>query len=207
MNSKKMVHDRILVSALFSAALLLAGAAQGAEYKVDPSHSNIGFTIRHIVSNVSGEFREAEGAFSFDPAKPETAKLSAKVKVASVNTNNEKRDGHLKSEEFFDAAKHPEMTFVAKKLSKAGGAYKLAGDLTIRGVTKPVTFDVDFLGEATDPWGMERAGFTAKTKINRKDFGVNWNKALDKGGFVLGDDVTISLNIEATRNAPKTAKQ
>ena len=180
-----------------TAFLIALPMAQAKEYKVDPSHSNIGFTIRHLVSKVSGEFKDVEATLQFDVAKPSDAKLTASVKAGSINTNNEKRDNHLKSADFFDVEKFPALTFESKKISAAGrGKYKMTGDLTIHGTTKPVTFDVEYLGEANDPWGMTRAGFTGSTKVNRKDFGMSWNKALDQGGVLLGEEVTINLNIE-----------
>jgi polyisoprenoid-binding protein YceI len=180
------------------AAATSVSMAQAAHYEIDGSHSHVGFKVRHLVSKLPGEFKEFEGTFDFDDKKPEDSKVVFKVKTASVYTNNEKRDDHLKGEDFFDVSKYPEMKFESATVTKAGkDKYKLKGNLTIRGVTKPVTFDVVYSGTAKDPWGNQRAGFTATTKINRKDFGLVWNKALDQGGLMIGDDVEITLEIEA----------
>ncbi len=189
--------SRLASLALFSFVFAVSSAfAQ--EFEVDASHSNVGFAVRHFVSRVSGEFRDFNGKFEFDAKKPETAKGSFTVAVSSVNTNNEKRDGHLKSEDFFHAEKHPAFTFVSKSFRKAGkNKFKMAGDLTLRGVTKPVTFDVEYFGSAKDFENNDRLGFAAKTKINRKDYGINWSKTLDNGGVVVGDEVEINLQIEA----------
>jgi polyisoprenoid-binding protein YceI len=198
-----MKLNHVVLSALFVSFISQASFAK--EYKIDATHSNVGFVAQHLVSKVNGEFKEFEGTVDFDAKKPENTKVKASAKTASVTTNVEKRDSHLKSPDFFDSKKFPTMTFVSTKVSEDGSKkYKMTGDLTIKGVTKSVTFDVDFLGEMDDPWGGHRAGFTATGKINRKDFGINWNKALDKGGFVLADDVTINLNVEAAAdNAEK----
>jgi len=167
------------------------------DYEVDASHSTVGFVVRHIVSKVNGSFKKFEGRFSFDPSNPAASKLTAEVAVASVDTNEPKRDIHLRGEDFFNAEKFPKFTFVSKKFTPAGDKkFKMSGDLTLRGVTKPVIFDVDFFGEGEDPWGGHRIGFEATTQVNRKDYGISWNKALDKGGFVVGDEVTINVNVE-----------
>lgn len=184
---------------LFIAGLLfIAQIASAKEFSADAAHSNVGFTIRHLVSKVNGEFKDFEAHFSFDSAKPTDSKLKATIKAASINTNNEKRDAHLKSGDFFEVEKFPTLSFESKKVTAAGkDKFNMTGDLMIHGITKPVTFNVEYLGESPDPWGGTRAGFTATAQINRKDFGVSWNKNLDKGGLVLGDDVTININIEA----------
>ena len=177
------------------------------EFKVDKAHSSVQFTIRHLVSHVSGQFKDFEGTVSFNSSQPKNSKVSAKVKVASIDTNDKKRDDHLKSDDFFSAKKFPEMTFVSTGVtSEDDKKYKMMGNLTLHGVTKPVVFDVEYLGEATDPWGGHRAGFTGTAKINRKDFGMNWNKVLDQGGMILGDDVTILLNMEALQVEPVKQK-
>jgi len=188
---------------LFPVALLAVSAsAFGADYVVDNSHSHVGFTVRHIVSKVLGEFKDYEGSFVFDEKKPETSKVDFTIKTASINTNNEKRDEHLRSGDFFDAEKHPTLTFKNGKLTKAGkDKFKLAGDLTMRGVTKPVTFDVEYLGGGKDPWGNQKVGFSAKTKVKRTDYGMSFNKTLETGGVLVGEDVEIQLEIEA--NAKK----
>jgi polyisoprenoid-binding protein YceI len=192
-----------IASTTLGASLLVGSVSFGAEYKIDSSHSNIEFVTRHFVSKVKGQFTDFNGELSFDPKKPTDSKVNAVVKVTSVNTSNQKRDAHLQSDDFFAAQKYPTFTFVSKKITadgkdaKGNAKYKMMGDLTMRGVTKPVTFDVEYLGEAKGMDGKPMVAFTASSKISRKDFGINWNKALDNGGFVLSDDVEINLNIEA----------
>jgi polyisoprenoid-binding protein YceI len=146
---------------------------------------------------------------SFDPDYPEKAKVNAIAKVESIDTNEKKRDDHLRNEDFFDAKKHPTLSFVSKEVKPDGDKkYKVLGDLTMHGVTKPVTFDVEYLGETDDSWGNHRAGFIATTTVNRKDYGISWNKTADKGGFVLGDDVAINLNLEMVeKKAEKPAEK
>ncbi len=188
-------------------ALSVCQVSFASEYKIDSSHSNVGFIARHLVSKVNGEFKEFDGTFSFDANKPEDSKVTAKVTVASINTNEKKRDQHLLSDDFFSQKKFPTVTFVSTQVIPNGDKkYKMNGNLTMHGNTKPVTFDVEFLGETDDPWGGHRAGFSATTQINRKDFGINWNKALDKGGFVLGDEVVINLNVEALQQTAEMLK-
>jgi polyisoprenoid-binding protein YceI len=182
----------------------LAAPAFATEYKVDPSHSHVGFTVSHLVSKVKGEFKDFDGSFNFDAKKPVTSGGKFVVKAASISTNNEKRDAHLKSPDFLDAQKYPELTLANIKIKAAGkDKYKMTGDLTIHGVTKPVTFDLEYNGEAKDPWGNMRAGFSANGKINRKDYGLTWNKALETGGLLVGNDVAIELQVEAIQEQPK----
>jgi polyisoprenoid-binding protein YceI len=178
-------------------ALFIVSAAQAADYDVDASHSNVDFKIRHMMSKVNGNFGKFTGTFSFDAKKPEAAKGVFTVEAASINTNNEKRDGHLKGDDFFNVGKFPTLTFNTTGFKKAGKGFAMSGDLTMLGVTKPVTFNVEYLGAGKDPWGNSKAGFSATGKINRKDFGMVWNKALDAGGVLLGEEVEITLNIEA----------
>lgn len=174
--------------------------AQTATYKVDPSHSIVGFEIRHMFTKMRGHFREFEGTFKWDEKKQEGSEATFKIKAASIDTANAKRDEHLRGPDFFEVAKNPEITFKSKTVTKQGtGKFKLSGDMTMHGVTKPVTFDVEFLGAGNDPWGNNVASFSAKTTIARKDFNMSWNKALDKGGVVLGEDVTLMLEIEAAK--------
>jgi polyisoprenoid-binding protein YceI len=150
-----------------------------------------------MMSKVNGNFGKFTGTFSFDAKKPEAAKGVFTVEAASINTNNEKRDGHLKGDDFFNVGKFPTLTFNTTGFKKAGKGFAMSGDLTMLGVTKPVTFNVEYLGAGKDPWGNSKAGFSATGKINRKDFGMVWNKALDAGGVLLGEEVEITLNIEA----------
>lgn len=179
--------------------LSFASAVQAAPttYAIDNGHSNVGFTVRHIFSKVPGSFTKFSGAIVYDPAKPAESSVKAEIDASSVNTRHEKRDAHLKTEDFFFVEKYPTLTFESTKVTPAGeGKLKVDGNLTMRGVTKPVTLDVTVLGtNQSDRGGI--AGFEAVTKVNRKDFGINWNRALDQGGMVLGDDVEIRLDVEA----------
>ncbi len=192
------VTERAFVLFGLVMSMTLVQSVHAKEYKVDSSHSSVSFMVRHLVSKVVGNFKEFDGSLSFDPKKPEDTKVNASVQTSSINTENKKRDDHLQSDDFFSAKKFPKLTFVSSKITPTEkNKYQMVGDLTIRGVKKPVTFDVEYLGEAKDPWGGTRAGFTATTKINRKDFGMVWNKALDNGGVVLSDEVEINVNFEA----------
>ncbi len=175
-----------------------AGRAAAATYVLDKSHCNIGFSVKHLViSNVKGKFDDFEGSFDFDEAKKGLNSAQAAIKTASINSGDPKRDDHLRSPDFFDAEKFPEITFALKNSrSLGGGKMQVTGDLTIRGVTKAVTLTGEFLGTANDPWGNKRAGFTAEGEIIRADYGMVWNKQLDGGGLVVGDKVKLQLEIE-----------
>ncbi|MBI5178571.1 MAG: polyisoprenoid-binding protein [Nitrospinae bacterium] len=171
-----------------------------AQYAVDKAHSNVGFSVKHmVISNVKGNFGDFAGTFSFDEKSKALTAANAVIKVASVNTNEPKRDDHLRSPDFFDAQKFPEMSFVMKKAAATGDKLRVTGDLTIRGVTKEVTLEGEFLGAVKDPWGNQRAGFTASGTINRNDFGVSFNKVLETGGLVVGNEVKLSLEIEGVQ--------
>jgi polyisoprenoid-binding protein YceI len=191
-----------------SAALVLASvASHAADYTVDPAHSSVNFTIRHLVSKVTGSFNEFSGEFSYDEKKPESSKGMMTIQTKSINTNNAKRDDHLRSADFFDAEKNPTITFKSTKVTPSGkGKFKLLGDMTMHGVTKPVTWDVEYMGTAKDPQGTTRAGFSAHTKIARKDFGIVWNKTLDSGGVMLGEDVELNVQIEAPQKGTEAKK-
>jgi len=188
-----------------SACLLgLSFALSAQQWRIDTAHSAAQFSIRHMmVSTVRGQFGKLTGAVQWDPAKPAAASVEAQVEVASIDTREPKRDAHLRSPDFFDADKYPTMSFKSTSLTPAGpGRWKLAGELGIRGVVRPVVFDVEGPGEAVKgPDGNLRVGATATTRINRKDFGMTWNRALDAGGFVLGEEVTITVDVELVRGA------
>lgn len=181
--------------------LLTVSPVFAANYKIDPDHTTVGFRIRHLaISTVPGRFTNFEGTFSFDPASIANSKAEAAIKVGSVNTEKTKRDDHLRSPDFFDAQKFPQMNFKTNKISPVSAdEFDAIGDLTIKDITKPVTLRVKYEGAAKDPWGNERAGFSASTKINRKDFGLTWNKALETGGLLVGDDVDINLEVEGIK--------
>jgi len=185
------------------AALLIAvsvSSAQAAKYVIDKEHSSISFKVRHLASRVPGSFTDFSGTFEFDEKNPKKASAEAVIQVDSINTRNAKRDGHLKSADFFDAAKYPTATFKATKLAAEGeGKWKLTGMLNLHGVEKPVTLDVEYAGEAKSPQGKTLAGFSAKGTINRKDFGIVYNSTLETGGLMLGEDVDLDIEIEAIK--------
>ena len=172
-----------------------------ANYKIDSAHTQIMFKVRHMgIGSVNGVFKNFEGTFEYDPDKVAASKASAKIKAASIDTQNEKRDTHLRDAEFLDVKKSEEMSFVSKSVKNVNGKnFIVEGDLTIRGVTKPVELAVEFGGAAKDPWGNERAAFSASTSINRKDFGLVWNKLLETGGLVVGEDVKITIEVEGIK--------
>lgn len=173
-----------------------------AAYNVDPDHTTITFKIRHLFSYVRGTFNQFEGKVIYDPDKPETWKAAAAIQAASIDTRVASRDKHLRSKDFFDAEKFPTLNFESNKVTDvADGKAKLHGGLTIHGVTKEVVFDLEIHGAGKDPWGNVRAGFTATTKINRKDFGLNWNEVVESGQVLVGEEVEITLEVEAIQEA------
>jgi polyisoprenoid-binding protein YceI len=181
-------------------ALLAAvpAAAQGT-YSIDTAHSNVGFKIRHLVARVSGEFTEFDGTIVTDFRNLDASSVEFTITTASIDTDNEKRDGHLRSADFFDAENYPEITFKSSKITKKDDdTYVVAGILNIRGVAQPVILNVDYLGEM-QAMGGTRAGYEVSTTINRQDFGVSWNRTLDQGGVVLGDEVEVTINLEVVK--------
>jgi polyisoprenoid-binding protein YceI len=179
-----------------------AMAAQN--WNFDNVHSSIEFTVRHLlVSKVRGRFTRWSGAFQYDEKNPTVSSVDVQIDVASVDTHEPQRDAHLRSGDFFEVEKHPQITFKSTGVeAKSAGALALRGDLTIRGVTRPVVLDVELGGHVKDPWGNDRVGFSATTSIDRKDFGITFNQALDVGGLALGEKVDIAIEIEATRAVP-----
>lgn len=175
-------------------SLLTAGALYAGTYNVDRSHSNVGFKVKHLmISNVTGNFDKFTGVIEFDEKSNTVTALSGKIEANSINTENEKRDKHLRSPDFFDAAKYPNVTFKLDTI-KDDKAY---GTLTMRGVSKTVILDFEFNGSVKDPWGNQRIGLELEGKINRKDYGLNWNKALEAGGVVVGDKIKLLIELEA----------
>lgn len=171
-------------------------------YAIDSAHSKIGFEVPHLViATVEGRFTQFDGSITIDP-KIEKSKANLNVDVASVDTDNKDRDTHLKSPDFFDAAKNPKMTFVAKKVIGTADNLKLVGDLTLKGKTKEVTLDVKYLGDVNDPFGNHKIAFTATGKINRQDYGLTWSKAVEAGP-VVGDEVTLTIRVEANKPIDK----
>ena len=167
-------------------------------WALDPSHTSAKFSARHLmVSNVHGYFEKVSGTVDFNEAEPEKTVVDVKIEAASVNTKDEKRDGHLKAPDFFDVEKFPIIEYKSTKVERTGeSTAKLIGDLTIKGITKPVTLDVEFLGKAKTPWGTWSAGFIATGKINREDWGLSWNVPLESGGWLVGKDIKIEIDAE-----------
>jgi polyisoprenoid-binding protein YceI len=167
-------------------------------FAIDKSHSEVVFQVRHLVTRVRGRFTSFEGTIAFDQADPSRSTVDVTIQAASIDTAEPARDTHLRSADFFSAEEFPALTFRSTGITKTGqDSYDVAGDLTIHGVTRPVNLAASYLGAAKDPWGKDRIGFEAETKINRKDFGLNWNAALETGGFLVGDEVKISLQVQA----------
>jgi polyisoprenoid-binding protein YceI len=190
---------RIITAISTIIALALPGLAAASSWTIDQDHSNVGFKVKHLmVSNVKGEFRSFNGTLEIDDKDVTKSKVSVNIETPSITTGVTKRDDHLKSHDFFDVTKYPAMTFVSKKVKKAGNdKLKVYGDLTLHGVTREVVLDVEGPTKAyKDPWGNIKRGASASTKINRKDFGLTWNAAIESGGVVVGDEVTISLEVE-----------
>ncbi len=178
----------------------LSAQAEMARYDVDLDHSIVEFKVAHmVVSKTTGHFKDYTGFIEMDPEAGTVKALEATIKTASINTNHEKRDAHLRDADFFEVTKYPIMTYKMKSYKKTGDGYTAVGDLTLHGVTKEITLVGNFNGVTKDPWGNIRAGFNAEGKINRKDFGMVWNRTLDTGGLVVGDEVFIKLDIECIK--------
>ena len=172
-------------------------------FVVDPTHSRVGFVARHaMVSKVRGSFNEFEGSGYFDAADPMRSSLVVSIKAASIDTRSPDRDAHLRSNDFFDMEKYPEIRFVSTSVEKVDPTdYLITGDLTIKGATRPVTFQVAYHGDAVDPYGNRRIGLEGKATVNRKDWGVNWNAALEAGGVLVSENVTIDFEVSAIQVA------
>ena len=197
----------IVLLASFFILLGLAPLSYAANYKIDADHSAVTFKIKHLFSKVQGNFNKFEGTFDYEAGKPETWKTQAVIDATSIDTNVEKRDHHLQSKDFFDVENFPQITF------KSTGAHdvtettaKLDGLLNMHGVEKPVTLDLEILGVANDPWGNTRAAFTATTRVNRKDFGLSWNQALETGQLLVGEEVEITLEVEGIKQEEPAAE-
>ncbi|MBU1920266.1 YceI family protein [bacterium] len=189
---------RTILLTIFTALFAFGTTASASNWAIDKVHSNVGFDAKHLViSTVEGEFADYDATISFEPSDLSTLNVNFTVQIGSINTDNEKRDGHLKSADFFDVETYPTMTFKSTGVKvTAPGEAELTGDLTIRGVTKPVTFAVDGFNQPIEFMGTTKTGGTAKATINRQDFGVSWNKSLDAGGVLVSDDVNIVLELE-----------
>ena len=189
----------LIVVTVFSGQITLADT-----YDIDSSHSSVGFKIKHLaISNVKGSFTSFEGAFEFVPGQPEQWNVEVSIDMKSVDTGDEDRDDHLRADDFFDVEKFPTMVFkstgVKMEDDDDDDEFELMGTLTMHGVTLPVTLELEYNGSITDPWGSERAGFSATGKINRKDWGLSYGKVMEGGGLMIGNDVKISLEIEGVK--------
>jgi len=188
------------VWALAAAASLAATAvsAEPLKLSIDAQHSSVGFRVRHLFTKVAGQFRAFEGTIDLDKENLAASRVVVTVQVESIDTNVEARDKDLRSARFFDVARHPTLTFTSTGITDvAGGKGRIKGTLTMHGVSREVVLDAEFLGAGKDPWGNERYGFHAETRVNRKDFGMAWNEVVEAGGVLVGDEVEITLDVEA----------
>lgn len=195
-----------------AAILTLATAAIPAQaavevYTIDKGHSEVSFQIRHLVTQMRGKFNDYKGTINLDPANLERSSVELTIDANSIDTDLEDRDKHLRGEDFFWTEKHPQITFKSKSIKKVDqDTYDVTGTLTMRGVAKEITLPVTYLGSVKDPWGNEKAGFETAVTLNRKDYGISWNAALDNGGLVLSDEVRISINLETQKKKAEAAK-
>jgi polyisoprenoid-binding protein YceI len=171
------------------------------KWEIDTVHSGVAFTVRHmVIAKVHGQFTKWTGTLDLDTTNLSLSKVEVKIEAASIDTRDAQRDGHLRSADFLDAEKYPHIEFRSTRIEEVGGKkYKVHGDLTVRGVKREVVLDTVFGGQAKDPWGDQRVGFEATTKIDRKNFGLQWNTALEAGGFLVGDTVDVALEVEAKK--------
>ena len=183
------------------AILAFAAPAFAAEtFEFDKSHSTVGFQVRHIFTMLSGRFTDYTGAIQVDRARPESSTVEFTIQATSIDTAEPRRDQHLRSADFFDVAIHPTITFKSTSVKpNAKDSFLVTGELTMRGVTRQVTLPVTLLGEGKDPWGNEKMGLETSVTLNRKDYGINWNKALDQGGVLVGDEVKVEISVEANK--------
>jgi polyisoprenoid-binding protein YceI len=197
MKSLKGITFVFVLAAAFLILHSQESRAEAVVYDIDPDHSQVIFKVKHLgISNITGRFDLFSGSYSFDEENPANSSIETEIVASSINTNKKKRDDHLKSDEFLDVEKFPSITFKSKEVKGSGDNLQIVGDLTIHGVTKEVTLDTDYEGSVTDPWGNKRSAFTASTEVNRKDFGMTWNKALEAGGFLVGDTIKIIIEVE-----------
>jgi polyisoprenoid-binding protein YceI len=191
---------------VFAALMSTAVFAAAESFVVDKYHSEATFTIRHLITRVSGRFNEVSGSISVDRSNPTLSSVEFTIKTASIDTGVAPRDNDLRGPNFFEVDKYPEITFKSSFIKPNGkkDVYDVTGPLTMHGVTRTITIPVEFLGFAKDPQGKERVGFVAHTTLNRQDYGIKWNKALDNGGALLGDDVDITVNVDAVKSVAET---
>ena len=200
-----MKQAKLLLGMSMLSLLATPMYASAETYDIDPSHATAGFSIRHLmVSNVKGLFSNVKGTVEYDPKNVAASKVEASVDAATIDTREAKRDAHLKGPEFFDVTKFPEFKFTSTKVEPAASGLTVTGDLTIRGITKTVVLNVEGPSdEIKDPWGNVKRGASATTKLNRKDFGLTWNKVLEAGGVAVGDEVTVTIELELTKKVEK----
>lgn len=176
----------------------MSTAAAVRTFAIDKTHSEAAFQVRHLITKVRGRFADFSGTIEFDANQPTASTARFEIQAASIDTSTPDRDNHLRSDDFFAVATYPTITFESTSIvAKGGNAYDVAGTLTMRGVSKPITIAATHLGTATDPWGNERIAFEGEVTLNRKDYGLNWNAALETGGFLVGDEVKVSLSVQA----------
>lgn len=198
-----MIRQTLINASL--SLLLVAGAAFSNSFELDKTHSSVSFKVAHmVISKVKGDFRDYTTEVNWDSKNLSKSVLNATIQTASINTNDEKRDEHLRSPDFFDAATNPTITFKSEKIVKKGKGFQVTGALTMRGVTKKVTIPFMVSGPITDPWGNTRLGLEGSFTVNRQDYGVNFSKAMDNGGLVVGNEVEIDINVEVMQ--PKAAQ-
>jgi polyisoprenoid-binding protein YceI len=192
---------------VFALVLAASTAALGSDvYQIDPAHTDVGFSVRHmVINNVKGSFKEFSGMIEYDGKDPLTIKASGTIKAASIDTAMPARDEHLRSPDFFDVAKFPEIAFQSERVEKLGDGYALVGKFTMHGVTKEVSLPFTISGPIVDPYGKSRIGIETSLTLNRKDYGVNWSKTLDNGGLVVADEVKIEIGAEAVRQEAEAA--
>ena len=184
-----------------STATVTATPVAAGTFAIDRTHSEVLFRVRHLLSRVGGQFRDFAGTIEFDPEHLEASSVKFAIQAASIDTSVADRDAHLRSDDFFAVERHPEITFTSDRVvSTETDTFTVSGTLTIRGITRRVELPVTYLGVAKDPWGSEKAAFEASIRLNRKDFGLTWNAALETGGLLVGDDVDVQLNVQATRS-------
>jgi polyisoprenoid-binding protein YceI len=178
-------------------------------WKIDPSHSLVEFSVKHMmITTVRGRFDSFEGTLHVNEENPQASYVEGSIDAISINTHDEQRDNHLRSADFFDAQRFPKITFRSTRIEPAGdNRFRVYGDLAIKGTTREVVFDVAYEGRMKDPWGSERLGFSATTKINRKDYGLTWNVPLEAGGWLVGDEIKISAEIEAVQEQPQVVPE
>ncbi len=194
-----MSRKPILIAMIIGLFAVSAAFASD-EYEIDVVHSSIGFSVRHLmISNVTGNFNDFSGKLLFDEEDLTKSSIEIEIKSASINTNNEGRDNHLRAADFFNVEKFPEITFKSSKIEKSEESFVLFGTFTMHGVSKEISIPFEFIGKIIGPMGKQRLGFEGSTKLNRKDFEITWNKTLDEGGLAVGNEVKIQLNIEAVK--------